>query len=156
VIWDAGANSPIPELFSESAAGEIPVLALVASEEAAQAAVAAGARGAALRSGSVERIAAAVRAVSEGLIAVDEDLAAALLGRVRSPALQLLAEPLTAREQEVVQLLAQGLSNKAVGERLGISEHTAKFHVNAILSKLDAQSRTEAVVRAARLGLILL
>jgi DNA-binding CsgD family transcriptional regulator len=68
----------------------------------------------------------------------------------------LLAEPLTAREHEVVQLLAQGLSNKAVGERLGISEHTAKFHVNAILTKLDAQTRTDAVVRAARLGLILL
>ena len=57
---------------------------------------------------------------------------------------------------EVLQLLSQGLSNKLIGVRLGISEHTAKFHVNAISGKLGAQGRTDAVVRAARMGLILL
>jgi DNA-binding NarL/FixJ family response regulator len=57
---------------------------------------------------------------------------------------------------EVLQLLAEGLPNKTIAYRLGISEHTVKFHVNAILGKLGAQSRTEAVVRATRLGLILL
>ena len=65
-------------------------------------------------------------------------------------------EPLTPREVEVLQLLSQGLSNKLIGARLGISEHTAKFHVNAISGKLGAQGRTDAVVRAARLGLLLL
>lgn len=65
-----------------------------------------------------------------------------------------LVEALTPREREVLELLAEGLSNKDIGRALGISEHTAKFHVNALLGKLDAQTRTEAVVRALRLGLL--
>jgi DNA-binding NarL/FixJ family response regulator len=64
-------------------------------------------------------------------------------------------EHLTPREQEVLQLLAQGLSNKLIAGRLGISDHTVKFHLNAILGKLGAQSRTEAIAQAARLGLVL-
>jgi DNA-binding NarL/FixJ family response regulator len=63
-------------------------------------------------------------------------------------------EELTPRETEVLQLLADGLTNKAIAQRLGISDHTVKFHVNAVLGKLGAQSRTEAVVRATRLGLL--
>jgi DNA-binding CsgD family transcriptional regulator len=63
---------------------------------------------------------------------------------------------LTPREREVLALLAEGLSNKAIADRLAISEHTAKFHVNAVLAKLGVQRRTEAVVRAARLGLVTL
>ncbi len=61
---------------------------------------------------------------------------------------------LTPREREVMQLLAEGLPNKLIATTLDISEHTAKFHVNAILTKLGAHSRTEAVTRAARSGLI--
>jgi two-component system, NarL family, nitrate/nitrite response regulator NarL len=56
----------------------------------------------------------------------------------------------------VLQLLAEGLPNKTIARQLSISEHTVKFHLNAIMSKLGAQSRTEAVVRATRLGLIIL
>jgi DNA-binding NarL/FixJ family response regulator len=56
----------------------------------------------------------------------------------------------------VLALLADGLTNKAIAARLGMSEHTAKFHVNAILGKLGASSRAEAIVRAARMGLIVL
>jgi DNA-binding NarL/FixJ family response regulator len=67
-----------------------------------------------------------------------------------------LTEELTPRETEVLQLLAEGLTNKAIADRLGISRHTVKFHVNAILTKLNAQSRTEAVVRATRSGLLAL
>jgi two-component system, NarL family, nitrate/nitrite response regulator NarL len=63
---------------------------------------------------------------------------------------------LTPREAEVLNLLAEGLSNKLVADRLKISEHTAKFHVNAILTKLGAETRTEAVVLAARRGLLML
>ena len=66
------------------------------------------------------------------------------------------ARALTPREREVLQLLAEGLANKAIAQRLAISEHTVKFHVNAIMSKLGAQSRTAAVVQATRLGLIML
>jgi DNA-binding NarL/FixJ family response regulator len=65
-------------------------------------------------------------------------------------------DPLTPRELEVLNLLAEGFSNKLIADRLRISEHTVKFHVNAILGKLGAETRTEAVVAAARLGLILL
>jgi DNA-binding NarL/FixJ family response regulator len=63
---------------------------------------------------------------------------------------------LTPREHEVLAAMADGASNKVIARRLGISLHTAKFHVAAILAKLDADSRTEAVARAAHLGLVML
>ena len=63
---------------------------------------------------------------------------------------------LTPREHEVLAAMADGASNKVIARRLGISLHTAKFHVAAILAKLDADSRTEAVSRAAHLGLVML
>jgi len=62
--------------------------------------------------------------------------------------------PLTPRELEVLALLAEGASNKLIARRLGISTHTAKFHVGSLLEKLDAVSRTDAVAHAARLGVI--
>ena len=61
---------------------------------------------------------------------------------------------LTSREREVLDLIAEGLPNKAIASRLDISEHTVKFHVNSILNKLGAQSRTEVVTLATRMGLI--
>jgi DNA-binding CsgD family transcriptional regulator len=66
------------------------------------------------------------------------------------------AEPLTAREAEVLGLLSQGLPNKQIALRLQISEHTVKFHIAAIFAKLGAASRTEAVSIGARQGLITL
>jgi len=63
---------------------------------------------------------------------------------------------LTPRELEVLALLAEGASNKVIARRLGISVHTAKFHVGSLIDKLDAISRTDAVAHAARLGVILL
>lgn len=65
-----------------------------------------------------------------------------------------LDSPLTPREREVLALLAEGASNKAIARRLGISVHTAKFHVGSLLDKLDAAGRTDAVTHAARLGVI--
>jgi len=64
------------------------------------------------------------------------------------------APALTPREREVLELLALGLSNREIGEALQISAHTAKFHVQGLLDKLDATTRTEAAVRAARMWLI--
>jgi len=69
---------------------------------------------------------------------------------------EIVAEALTPREVEVLELLAEGLSNKAVAERLGISDQTVKFHVASISGKLGASNRTDAVRRAARRGLITL
>ena len=67
-----------------------------------------------------------------------------------------LVEPLTRREIEVLQLLAAGLGNKEIASRLHISEHTAKFHVASILSKLGAATRTEAVTLGIRRGLVMI
>jgi DNA-binding NarL/FixJ family response regulator len=77
----------------------------------------------------------------------------------RGPSLEVegsMAEPLTPREIDVLHLLAEGLSNKAIGGRLGISDQTVKFHVSAIYGKLAAANRTDAVRRAVRRGLITL
>jgi DNA-binding CsgD family transcriptional regulator len=67
-----------------------------------------------------------------------------------------MGEPLTDREREVLDLVALGLANKAIAARLGISDHTVKFHLGSIFGKLNVESRTEAVTVAARLGLIAL
>ena len=150
--WDLGgaaAEERPPDLERIG----IPVLALAPDEERAAEALAAGARGAIFRDADGPRLAAALAAVARGLVVVDEALAEPW--RRRGAAAGTL-DALTPREREVLDLLAQGLSNRRVAERLGISERTAKFHVNAILAKLGAESRTEAVVIAARLGLITL
>ncbi len=63
-------------------------------------------------------------------------------------------QPLTPRERDVIALLAEGLSNKEIGCRLGISSDTAKFHVGHVIDKLDATGRTDAVAHAARRGII--
>lgn len=95
-----------------------------------------------------EAIAAAARAVAAGLIA-----APAKWWRA-SAAAEPAEDPLTPREHEVLAQLAQGSSNRAIGHALAISEHTAKFHVAQIIAKLDAASRTHAVAKALRAGLI--
>jgi DNA-binding NarL/FixJ family response regulator len=88
--------------------------------------------------------------------AADLDVDAYLLAREHSARDDGLQEPLTARELEVLEQLAAGLSNKAIGARLGISDQTVKFHVASITGKLGVTNRTEAVRRALRLGLIAL
>jgi DNA-binding NarL/FixJ family response regulator len=154
-VWDLGAD-PLGWLERLGDLGESgpPALALLLDEEAAAAALAAGARGLLFRDVEGGRLAAALRALGSDLLVFDDALLPPLL-RPR-PAPQTQAEPLTPRELEVLQLLAQGLSNRRIAESLGISEHTAKFHVNSIVGKLGAQTRTDAAVRAARLGLVLL
>jgi DNA-binding NarL/FixJ family response regulator len=69
---------------------------------------------------------------------------------------EIIEEPLTARERQVLELLAEGLANKAIAARLGISDQTVKFHVAAIMGKLGASNRVETVRRAVRRGLIAL
>jgi two-component system, NarL family, nitrate/nitrite response regulator NarL len=155
-VWDLGAGPRPPlERLARAASAGLQVLALVHDEDDAPSALAAGARAVLFRGAAGDRLAAAVRAVHGGLLVIDDGLAAHAL-RPPPSALPALVEPLTPREMEVLQLLAQGLANKAIAERLRISDHTAKFHVNAILGKLGAQSRTEAIVQAARLGLVIL
>jgi DNA-binding NarL/FixJ family response regulator len=134
--------------------GGAPVLVLARDRDAAADALARGARGVLLRTAAPRRIRAALHAVADGLVAIDDDIADAVLPHART-AVDLI-EPLTARELEVLHLLASGLTNKEIAARLGISDHTVKFHVNGILGKLGVESRTEAVVQAARLGIVVL
>jgi DNA-binding NarL/FixJ family response regulator len=63
-------------------------------------------------------------------------------------------EELTAREVEVLRLMAEGFGNKQIAAHLGISDHTVKFHISSILAKLSVSSRTEAVTQGIRMGLI--
>ncbi len=155
-VWDLGSQSKtvLDRLRGLEELG-VPLLALVADEGAAADALAAGAQGALFRDAGAHRLTAALQATALGMVVLDQALAASAL-RSRPHLTGPGPEPLTPRELEVLQLLSQGLSNKSVADRLGISEHTAKFHVNAILSKLGAQTRTEAVVQAVRLGWVLL
>ncbi len=101
----------------------------------------------------------AVMAAAQGFAVVPTTLAARPLpARAAGPG-EAGAEPLdplTPREREVLELLGEGLSNRQIAERLGISEHTAKFHVASVSGKLGASSRTEAVSRGVRRGLITL
>jgi len=106
------------------------------------------------RSSSPEIIRAALAAVAAGLTVREKPSTGSLYPTDESPLLTSPVDPLTPRENQVLACLLEGLPNKMIAQRLGISEHTAKFHVTSILSKLGAQSRTEAVIRATRLGLI--
>ncbi len=111
------------------------------------------------RDSSASEITSALGAVSEGLVAFSPDslrllLPAPLEGGEQAS--EYRNDPLTTRETEVLALLAGGAGNKEIAAQLRISEHTAKFHVSSILSKLGATTRTEAVSRGYRLGLILI
>jgi two-component system nitrate/nitrite response regulator NarL len=128
----------------------------VLDETQAAEALTAGARGVVLRSGPPAQLAACLAAVAQELFALSSTVAQALLRPRLAGGAPALPEALTPRESEVLQLLSLGLANKAIAARLGISDHTAKFHVNAILGKLGVQSRSEAIVRASRLGLVVL
>lgn len=151
LIQPDGTLGPSNELTQDG----VPLAVLAASESDARALWDAGARVILLRSTPLPRLIAALSAAAQGLIVVDDPLLT-LFARVPPAEDPPLDEPLTAREKEVLQLLAQGMANKAIARTLAISEHTVKFHVNAILTKLGAQSRTEAVVRASRAGLVIL
>jgi len=155
ILWDLGPGDAEPSALQPGWNPDLPLLGAVAGEADAAGALAAGARGVLLRDAPPMRIASALRSIACGLIVIDEALAGNLL-RLTDPASAPDADLLTPRELETLQLLALGLPNREIAERLFISERTVKFHVNAILSKLGARSRTEAVVRAARHGLVAL
>lgn len=112
------------------------------------------------RQAAAGEIVAATEAAAAGLVALHPDTVEALLPAASPAARALPASPqqqaLTPREIEVLGMMAEGLGNKEIAWRLGLSEHTVKFHVSAIFAKLNATSRTEAVILGIRQGLILL
>jgi two-component system, NarL family, nitrate/nitrite response regulator NarL len=164
LLWDLGWDpllergsheaAPLERLAAAIELGS-PVVVLAPDETVAAAAWRLGAAALLLRSVRPDPLLAALQAAAAGLRVLDPALASALSTRQPDDA-GTLVEPLTPRELEVLTLLAEGMTNRAIGRALQISEHTAKFHVQALMGKLDAQSRTEVVVRATRLGLLTL
>jgi DNA-binding NarL/FixJ family response regulator len=138
------------------------VIAGESDEEEALDALYAGASAILPRSAKSPEIAAAIEVARSGLALLPRHVLERLLD-ANSPASEdslrhdsASRVSLTPREQEVLTAMADGASNKVIARRLGVSIHAAKFHVAAILAKLDADSRTEAVARAAHLGLVML
>ena len=155
------ADVPTQELLAEYRAGRALVVLLDGTDsENTVRALSAGAHAVLDRSASRNEIIAAIKAVSVGLVVVAPQLLARLFNEAPFADELFKASAgrarLTRRELEVLVAMADGASNKAIARRLGISFHTAKFHVAAILAKLDADSRTEAVAKAAQVGLVML
>jgi len=157
-LWDAGVDpSKTLARLAELRALQMPAVAVVGDAAHVAPALAAGARGVVLRDQVGPGLHAALAAVRSGLTVMDTALAESLVPNtpVKATGTGTKARgELTERERQVVQLLTEGLSNKLIADRLGISDHTAKFHVNGVMMKLGASTRTEAVVEAMRRGLI--
>jgi DNA-binding NarL/FixJ family response regulator len=157
-LWDAGADAgKTLARLAELRSLPVPVVAVVGEPAHVAPALAAGARGVVLRDQVGPGIHAALAAVRSGLTVMDTALAESLVPNAPARPAGVATKgrgELTERERQVVQLLTEGLSNKLIADRLGISDHTAKFHVNGVMMKLGASTRTEAVVEAMRRGLI--
>ena len=154
------AESILESLAGFDLASEVPVIVLAgnASPRWPAEALRAGVRASLPADVSVDQLSATLQAVAAGLLVFHPSEVNVLLPSP-TPASQVLtelAEPLTRREGEVLQMLAAGLANKEIATRLNISDHTAKFHVASILGKLGATTRTEAVTTGIRRGLVLL
>jgi DNA-binding NarL/FixJ family response regulator len=152
------AAVPLEEL-TQPAGGLPPPVVLLSGEPWTREALRAGVRAVLPQDASPGEILAAVTAAANGLAVVDpNDLEALLSGAAAAPFSTATAGPpvLTPRELEVLRMLAEGEPNKTIAWKLGISEHTAKFHVASILTKLNASSRAEAVAIGMRKGMIFL
>jgi DNA-binding NarL/FixJ family response regulator len=139
-----------------SALGDHAARFIILADEGEAADLAVAGAGAVLpRDARAETIGAAIVLAEQGLRLLP-DLALRMLAGIEGTPPSDEASVLTPREREVLAAMADGASNKVIARRLGISFHTAKFHVASILTKLDADTRTEALARAARMGLVML
>lgn len=156
-------RQPLATALSELARVPRPPVIVVLTDDlrAARTSAArqAGVRAALPRGATAPEIIAAIEAVAAGLIVLhpggQDTLPSPSPASLHSPA-GAPGAPLTGRETEVLNMIAEGLGNKVIAARLGISEHTVKFHVASIFSKLGAGSRTEAVTIGVRRGLIMI
>ena len=151
IIWDLGWDfEGQPPAWQEV---DKPIVALIPDEGETAVSMFTGIASILRRNSSADHIFAAAQAALLGLVTIDPTIAH--FPSSTSPDNDFTPlEELTPREMQVIQLVAEGMTNKAIAQQLNISAHTVKFHVNAIMNKLSAQSRTEAVVRATRIGLI--
>ena len=149
VEWDAEHAQELIDFAGEAP----PMVVLAADPDPAwmSEALRSGVRGILPRDLSTSEILAAIEAAAAGLVVLHPQAVEAAITRPVSVA---QTETLSPREIEVLRLMADGSSNKTIAWRLNISEHTVKFHVNSIFSKMNAGSRTEAVTLGLRQGLI--
>jgi len=159
ILYDLGWQaSDHLDTLSDLCNGDIPIVTLLADDTDAATILSTlntlTLYGMLLSENDADMLMLALQTVASGLVVIDPALTTILNTVVSTN--DDIVEPLTPREDEVLQLLAQGLTNKGIAHQLGITDHTVKFHVNAIMTKLNAQSRTEAVVKATRAGLIIL
>ena len=138
----------IPAIKGASPRTRIVVFSAYAGEERVAGAFERGADSYVLKGTSSDELVAVVRAVAQGRTSIPPEIAGQLARAVRQPR----RDRLTEREREILALLAEGLSNRAIGERLGITERTAKFHVGEILARLGAANRAQAVAIAKARG----
>lgn len=138
----------------------IPVVALVDDPSAnwTARALRSGVKAILPRDSGMDEILSAIQAAHAGLVLLDAEVTQTLAARIPTPAVHPAPalDDLTPREVEVLRMLAEGLGNREMAGRLGISDHTVKFHISSILDKLGASTRTEAVTMGIRMGIILL
>ena len=156
LIWEPEIDDgfDLNLLDIQTNAGNLILVMDAPSEEWISSALNAGVKAILSSDVSDDELIASVKAVAAGLVVLSEEELTAFTRALpfRQPT---LVEPLTHRESEVLAAISNGLTNKGIAFRLNISEHTVKFHVATILSKLGASSRTEAVTLAIRQGLIM-
>jgi len=135
--------------------GDVEIVALTSfgERERIHAALAAGASGYILKDADADRVAASVRAAHRGQLQLDAAVARRLMSSLPGPRPPDPAAQLTAREREILRLLAAGMANKEIAAELAITERTARTHVSHILAKLGLASRTQAALWAVREGL---
>ena len=131
----------------------VVMLTMHADDDVVARALRAGADGYLVKACSMEEVVATIRAVAAGETTVSAGLAASMLDEVRKLAAPSV-EVVTKREEEVLQLIADGCATPEVAERLYISQKTVKNHLASIYQKLDARDRTQAVLRAVRMGIV--
>lgn len=156
------SEPPFEKLLAPRSLHGNPALVILAdnfSGDWAIEALRSGVRGILPRSASPIEIVSAVEASAAGVAVLHAEVVDSLLSVLPASSREKPTFPmqaLTAREIEVLGMLAEGLGNKAIAKRLNISEHTVKFHVSSIFQKLGVSTRTEAVTLGARLGLVML
>jgi DNA-binding NarL/FixJ family response regulator len=141
-------------ILAASSGVRVVVLTTYENDDAILRAISAGASGYLLKASPEDELLAGIRAVAAGEVALAPSVARVLVAQAAKPAAAASVTVLSARETDVLCLVAQGLSNRAIGERLFVGEATVKTHLLHAFTKLEVRDRTRAVTRAMELGLL--